>query len=99
MKGTAGKNITTGVNDGFDGDHVGENGLGLTINMNEDALGINDGGEETLDVNAQTCLRVAFDLRFDENLFVGSDAVSWIPLVLSPFSPMAALVVVVVVAG
>ena len=39
---------------------------------------------------------MAFDLQFDENLFVGSDAVSWIPLVLSPFSPMAALVVVVV---
>ena len=97
MKRTAGNNITTGVNDGFDGDHVGENGLGLTVNMNKDALGINDGGEGALDVNTQTCSQVAFNLQFDENLFIGSDAVSWIPLVLSPFSPMAALVVVVVV--
>ena len=52
MKRTASGNTTIGVNDGLDGDHTGENGLGLSINVSEDALGIEDGGEEVLDVNA-----------------------------------------------
>lgn len=47
MKRTASGN-TTVVADGMDGD----NGLGLTVNVTEDALGIEDGGEEVLDVNA-----------------------------------------------
>jgi len=50
MKRTASGNTAVGVNDGVGGDH--ENGLGLAINVNEDALGIEDGGEEVLDVNA-----------------------------------------------
>ena len=37
---------------GIDGDHIGENGLGLAVDVSEDALGIEDGGEEVLDVNA-----------------------------------------------
>ena len=49
MKRTASGNTTIGVNDG---DPSGENGLGLAINVSEDALGVEDGGEEVLDVNA-----------------------------------------------
>jgi RNA recognition motif-containing protein len=49
MKRTASGNTAIGVNDG---DPSGENGLGLAINVSEDALGIEDGGEEVLDVNA-----------------------------------------------
>ena len=30
----------------------GENGLGLVVNVSEDVLGIEDGGEEVLDVGA-----------------------------------------------
>ena len=52
MKRTASGNTAVGANDGIDGDHTGENGLGLAVNVNEDALGIEDGGEEVLDVNA-----------------------------------------------
>ena len=53
MKRMVSGNTTVGVNDGIiDGDHIGENGLGLAVNVNEDALGIEDGGEEVLDVNA-----------------------------------------------
>ena len=48
MKRTASGNTAVGVADGIDGD----NGLGLTVNVSEDALGIEDGGEEVLDVNA-----------------------------------------------
>ena len=49
MKRTASGNTAIGVNDG---DLSGENGLGLAINVSEEALGIEDGGEEVLDVNA-----------------------------------------------
>ena len=53
MKRTASGNTTVGVNNPIvDEDHIGENGPGLAINMSEDALGIKDGGEEVLDVNA-----------------------------------------------
>lgn len=52
MKRSASGNTTVGANDGIDGDRTGENGLGLAVNVNEDALGIEDGGEEVLDVNA-----------------------------------------------
>ena len=48
MKRTTSGNTAVGVNDGIDGD----NGLGLAVNVTEDALGIEDGGEEVLDVNA-----------------------------------------------
>ena len=52
MKRMASGNTTVGVNDGIvGGDHIGENGLGLAIDVSEDALGIEDGGEEVLDVN------------------------------------------------
>ena len=60
MKRTAGCNATVGVNDPIvDGSHIGENGLGLVVNVSEDALGIEDGGE-VLDVNARTRSQVAF---------------------------------------
>jgi len=49
MKRTASGNTAVGVNDG---DHPEENGLGLAINVGEDALGIKDEGEEVLDLNA-----------------------------------------------
>jgi hypothetical protein len=49
MKRTASGNTAIGINDG---DPSGENGLGLAINVNEEALGIEDGGEEVLDVNS-----------------------------------------------
>ena len=52
MKRTASSNTAVGANNGIDGDHTGENGLGLAVNVSEDALGIEDGGEEVLDVNA-----------------------------------------------
>ena len=53
MKRTAGGDTTVGVDDGIvDGDHIGDNGLGLAVNVSEDAIGIEDGGEEVLDVNA-----------------------------------------------
>ena len=48
---TASGNLAVGINDSVDGDHTGENGPGLVVNVNEDALGIEDGGEEVLDVN------------------------------------------------
>jgi RNA recognition motif-containing protein len=48
MKRTASGNTAVGVADGLDGD----NGLGLTVNVSDDTLGIEDGGEEVLDVNA-----------------------------------------------
>ena len=40
-----------GVNDGVRGDHAGENSPGLVISMDEDALGINDGGRDIFSVN------------------------------------------------
>ena len=49
--GTTGSNATIGVDDGIDRDNVGENSIGLAVNVNEDALGIDDGGEEVLNVN------------------------------------------------
>ena len=49
MKRTASGNTAIGVNDG---DPSGENSLGLAINVSEDTLRIEDGGEEVLDVNA-----------------------------------------------
>ncbi|KAF9783915.1 hypothetical protein BJ322DRAFT_1007701 [Thelephora terrestris] len=49
MKRTASGNTAIGMNDG---DPSGENGLGLAINVNEESLGIEDGGEEVLDVNS-----------------------------------------------
>lgn len=49
MKRTASGNTAIGINDG---DLSGENGLGLAINVSEDPLRIEDGGEEVLDVNA-----------------------------------------------
>jgi hypothetical protein len=49
MKRTASGNTAIGINDG---DFSGENGLGLAINVSEDALGVEDGSEEVLDVNA-----------------------------------------------
>ena len=52
MKRTASGNTAVGVNDGIDGDHTGEGGLGLAVNVSEDALDIEAGGEEVLDVNA-----------------------------------------------
>ena len=52
MKRTASGNTAIGVNDGIDGDQNGDNGLGLAVNVSEDALGLEDGGEEVLDVNA-----------------------------------------------
>ena len=53
MKRTASGNTTVCVNDGIvGGDHIGENGFGLAVNVSEDALGIEDGGEEVLNVNA-----------------------------------------------
>ena len=51
MKRTASGNTAIRANNGIDGDHTGENGLGLAVNMSEDPLGIEDGGEEVLDVN------------------------------------------------
>ena len=48
MKRTASGNTAIGINGG----DSGENGLGLAINVNEESLGIEDGGEEVLDVNA-----------------------------------------------
>ena len=48
MRRTTSGNTAVGLNDGIDGD----NGLGLAVNVTEDALGIEDGGEEVLDVNA-----------------------------------------------
>ena len=48
MKRTASGNTAIGINEG----DSGENGLGLAINVNEESLGIEDGGEEVLDVNA-----------------------------------------------
>ena len=52
MKRTDSGNTTVELNDGIDGDHVGENDLGLAVNVSEDTLGIEDGGEEVLDLNA-----------------------------------------------
>ena len=52
MKRTASGNTAVGANDRIDGDHTGEDDLGLAVNVNEDALGIEDGGEEVLGVNA-----------------------------------------------
>jgi len=52
MKRTASGNTAVGINDGIDGVHTGDNGLGLAVNVTEDPLGIEDGGEEVLDVNA-----------------------------------------------
>ena len=52
MKRTTSGNTAVGANDGIDGDHTRENGHSLAINMSEDALGVEDGGEEVLDVNA-----------------------------------------------
>ena len=53
MKRTASGDNTVGVNDPIvDGDDIGDKGLGLAVNVSEDALGIEDGGEEVLDVNA-----------------------------------------------
>ena len=49
MKRTASGNTAIGMNDG---DPSGENGLGLAINVSDDTIGIEDGGEEVLDVNA-----------------------------------------------
>ena len=52
MKRTASGNTTVCVKDGIvDGDHIGDNGLGLAVNMSEDGLSIKDGGEEVLDVH------------------------------------------------
>ena len=42
---------TIGVDNGIDRDNVGENSIGLAVNVNEDALGIDDGGKEVLNVN------------------------------------------------
>lgn len=52
MKRTASGNTAVGINDGIDGVHTGDNGLGLAVNVTEDPLGIEDAGEEVLDVNA-----------------------------------------------
>ena len=52
MKRIASGNTTVGVNDGIDGGHVGDNDLGLAVNVSEDTPGIKDGGEEVLNVNA-----------------------------------------------
>lgn len=52
MKRTASGNTAVGINDGIDGAHTGDNGLGLAVSVTEDPLGIEDGGEEVLDVNA-----------------------------------------------
>lgn len=52
MRRTASGNTAVGTNDGVDGDHATENGLGLVVNVNEEAFGVEDGGEEVLDVNA-----------------------------------------------
>ena len=53
MKRKTSGNTTVGVNDGIvDGDHIRENGLGLAINVSEDALSVKDGGEEVLNMNA-----------------------------------------------
>ena len=44
MKRTASGNTTVGVNGGIvDGDHIGDNGLGLAVNVSEGALGVEDG--------------------------------------------------------
>ena len=50
MKRTASGNTAVGANDGIDGIHTGDNGLGLAVNVTEDPL--EDTGEEVLDVNA-----------------------------------------------
>ena len=52
MKRIASGNTAIGANNGINRDHTGENSLGLAVNVSEDALGIKDGGEEVLDVNA-----------------------------------------------
>ena len=52
MKRTATDNTTVGVNDKINGDYIGENGLVLAANVSEDALYIENGGEEVLDANA-----------------------------------------------
>ena len=52
MKRTASGNTAARANNGINRDHTGENGLGLAINVSEDVLSIEDGGEEVLDVNA-----------------------------------------------
>ena len=78
---TASGNLAVGVNDGVDGDHTGENGLGLVVNVDEDALGIEDGGEEVLDVNAELIRDWRSSCQCEENPLIGLDApLSWIPL-------------------
>ena len=53
MKRTASGNTTVGVNNGIiDGDHIGDNGLSLAVNVSKDGLDIEDRGEEVLDMNA-----------------------------------------------
>ena len=52
MKRMASSNTTICINDGIvDGGHIGENGLGLAINVSKDVLGVEDEGEEVLDMN------------------------------------------------
>ena len=78
---TASGNLAVGINDSVDGDHTGENGPGLVVNVNEDALGIEDGGEEVLDVNAELIRDWRSSCQCEENPLIGLDApLSWIPL-------------------
>lgn len=62
MKRMASGNTTVGVNNRVNEDHIGENDLGLAVNVSKHTLGIEDGGNNVLDVNARTPLLVVFTL-------------------------------------